>query len=106
MRLPSSRTPNQEDLAYVRWTSNQRRHDRPERPIRTQLGQGRSPATNFQNFGEIDGGPGAEMDMTIIEVAFHDNVQDADLLNDPKVRDQMDARRTRLSWSTSPTSVA
>jgi hypothetical protein len=29
------------------------------------------------------------MDMTIIEVAFHDQVEDADLLNDPKVREQI-----------------
>ena len=30
-------------------------------------------------FGEIDLGANAEMDATIIEVAFHDNVEDAQL---------------------------
>lgn len=51
-----------------------------------------TPATNTDshiNFGEIDLGPSAEMDATIIEVAFHDNVQDNALLRDPKVRDQI-----------------
>src|SRR5205823_6800370 len=41
------------------------------------------------NFGEIDLGNSAEMDATIVEVAFHDNVQDNALLRDPKVRDQI-----------------
>ncbi len=41
------------------------------------------------NFGEIDLGPAAEMDATIIEVAFHDNVDDAPILRDPKGRDQI-----------------
>ncbi len=40
-------------------------------------------------FGEINLGSNAEMDATIIEVAFHDNVQDAQLLRDPRVRDQL-----------------
>ena len=44
-------------------------------------------------FGEIDEGASAEMDMTIIEVAFHDSVEDAELMRDPKVRDQI-ARST------------
>ncbi len=41
------------------------------------------------NFGEIDLGPGAEMDATIAEVAFHDNVSDAEIMRDPKGRDQI-----------------
>jgi len=51
-----------------------------------------TPATNTDshiNFGEIDLGAGAEMDATICEVAYHDNVQDNELLRDPKVRDQI-----------------
>ena len=40
-------------------------------------------------FGEIDLGSSAEMDATIIEVAFHDTVTDNALLRDPKVRDQI-----------------
>lgn len=39
------------------------------------------------NYGELNLGAGAEMDATIIEVAFHDNVQDNLLLRDPKARD-------------------
>jgi hypothetical protein len=49
----------------------------------------RTTHTFTGGFGEIDGGPGAEMDMTIIETAFHDDVQDAELMRDPKVRDQL-----------------
>ena len=49
----------------------------------------RTTHTFTGGFGEIDLGAAAEMDATIIEVAFHDNVQDAALLRDPKVRDQL-----------------
>lgn len=49
----------------------------------------RTTHTFTGGFGEIDGGPGAEMDMTIIETAFHDDIQDAQLMRDPKVRDQL-----------------
>jgi N-acetylmuramoyl-L-alanine amidase len=41
------------------------------------------------DFGEINLGTNAEMDATIIEVAYHDNLQDNALLRDPKVRDQI-----------------
>ncbi|MEX2309021.1 MAG: N-acetylmuramoyl-L-alanine amidase [Pirellulales bacterium] len=42
------------------------------------------------SYGEITNVYAAgEFDATIIEVAFHDNVQDAQLLRDPKVRDQI-----------------
>ena len=41
------------------------------------------------NFGEINLGAGAEMDATIVEVAFHDRIDDGALLRDPKARDQM-----------------
>lgn len=90
---PSERTPNQASLAL--FTGRQINQDMQalnglfEHNWSTRT----SHSTNFQNFGEIDGGPSAEMDMTIIEVAFHDNAQDADLLTDPKVRDQL-ARST------------
>lgn len=86
---PSERTPNQSALALftgrqinqdMQALNGQFEHDWSTRTTHT---------TNFQNFGEIDGGPSAEMDMTIIEVAFHDEAQDADLLADPKVRDQL-----------------
>ncbi len=40
-------------------------------------------------FGELDLGPSAEMDATIIEVAFHDSVEDAAIMRDPKGRDQI-----------------
>jgi hypothetical protein len=41
----------------------------------------------------INGNGAVEMDATIVEVGYHDNVQDAALLRDPKVRDQL-ARST------------
>ena len=44
-------------------------------------------------FGEINLGSGAEMDATIIEVAFHDSVEDAAIMRDPVGRDQI-ARST------------
>jgi hypothetical protein len=53
----------------------------------------RTTHTFTGQFGEIDEGASAEMDMTIIEVAFHDSVEDANLMRDPKVRDQL-ARST------------
>jgi hypothetical protein len=40
-------------------------------------------------FGEIDLGASAEFDATIIETAFHDSVLDAQLMRDPRVRDQL-----------------
>jgi len=89
----SEQTPNQEDLA----TFVGRQINQDMQALNGQFEHNwstrTSHETNFQNFGEIDGGLGAEMDMTIIEVAFHDQVQDADLLTDPKVRDQL-ARST------------
>jgi len=53
----------------------------------------RTTHTYSSQFGEIDLGASAEMDATIIEVGFHDNTQDSQLLRDPKVRDQL-ARST------------
>jgi hypothetical protein len=41
-----------------------------------------------QNFGEIDLGPSAEMDATIIEIAFHDTAADAAIMREPRGRDQ------------------
>ena len=88
----SARTPNQSSLAT--FVGRQINDDMIAlNGLFEHNWQGRSPATNFQNFGEIDGGPNAEMDMTIIETGFHDNVLDAQLMRDPKVRDQM-ARST------------
>jgi hypothetical protein len=46
-------------------------------------------STYTSAFGEINLGSGAEMDATIIEVAFHDDVMDAAILRDPKGRDQI-----------------
>jgi hypothetical protein len=48
-----------------------------------------STHTGTGQFGELNLGGDAEMDATIIEVAFHDNIQDGALLRDPKARDQM-----------------
>ena len=44
-------------------------------------------------FGEIDLGSNAEMDATIIEVGFHDTTLDAQMMRDPRVREQL-ARST------------
>ncbi|MBA3482609.1 MAG: fibronectin type III domain-containing protein, partial [Pirellulales bacterium] len=49
----------------------------------------RTTHTFSGGFGEIDEGASAEMDMTIIEVGFHDSVEDAQLMRDPKVREQL-----------------
>lgn len=53
----------------------------------------RTVHTYTGRFGEIDLRLNAEMDATIIEVAFHDSSLDAQLMRDPKVRDQL-ARST------------
>ena len=47
-----------------------------------------SGITLGSSFGEIDNNRSdGEFDSTIVEVAFHDNVEDAELLRDPKFRD-------------------
>lgn len=50
-------------------------------------------STFTSGFGEINLGAAAEMDATIIEVAFHDSVEDAAIMRDPAGRDQI-ARST------------
>jgi hypothetical protein len=50
-------------------------------------------STYTSQFGEINLGASAEMDATIIEVAFHDDVSDAAIMRDPVGRDQI-ARST------------
>jgi hypothetical protein len=88
----SEATPNQAELAL--YTGRQINQD-----MQALDGQfehnwsSRTTHTLSSGFGEIDGGPGAEMDMTIIEVGFHDNTEDAELMRDPKVREQL-ARST------------
>ncbi|HJS07962.1 MAG TPA: dockerin type I domain-containing protein, partial [Pirellulales bacterium] len=85
-------TPNQASLAL--YTGRQINQD-----MQALNGQfehnwsNRTTHTFTSGFGEIDEGASAEMDMTIIEVGFHDNTQDSQLLRDPKVRDQI-ARST------------
>lgn len=88
----ADRTPHQVDLALytgrqinqdMQALNGQFEHNWSTRTTHTFTGQ----------FGEIDEGASAEMDMTIIEVAFHDSVEDAQLMRDPKVRDQI-ARST------------
>jgi hypothetical protein len=84
----SARTPHQSELAL--YTGRQINLD-----MQSLNGQfehnwsNRTTHTLSASFGEIDAGPGAEMDMTIIETAYHDNVEDAELMRDPKVRDQL-----------------
>lgn len=85
----AQRTPNQELLA----TYTGRQINQDMQALNGQFEHNWSTRTshtyNGINFGEINAGPGAEMDMTIIEVAFHDDNLDADLLTDPKVREQL-----------------
>ena len=74
----------------------------------------RTSHSSSGGFGEIDLGASAEMDATIIEVGFHDNTQDSQLLRDPKVRDQIGRSTYEAvleyfdAWGglTSPTTVA
>lgn len=88
-QTPSDRTPNQQALAL--YTGRQINQDMQALNglFEHNWYSGSSHTFGQKSFGEIDLGQNAEMDATIIEVAFHDSVQDADLLNDPKVRDQL-----------------
>jgi hypothetical protein len=88
----ADQTPHQSDLAlYLGRQINQDmqnlngvfEYDWGTRTIHTYTSQ----------FGEIDLGNSAEMDATIIEVAFHDSVEDAVIMRDPNGRDQL-ARST------------
>ncbi len=88
----SNRTPNQAALAL--YTGRQINQDMQAlNGLFEHNWSNRTTHTFTSTFGEIDGGPLAEMDMTIIETAFHDDIQDAQLMRDPKVRDQL-ARST------------
>lgn len=100
MTLPSVRTPHQSDLAlFTGRQINQDmqalngvfEHNWSNRTTHTY--------TNDDGFGEIsknrltNSSGVVEMDATIIEVAFHTSVEDAQLMRDPEVRDQL-ARST------------
>ena len=89
----SSPTPNQASLAAT--MGNQINRD-----MRALDGSfehdwsTRTTATLAGSYGEISNlWAGGEFDATIVEVAFHDNQRDAELLRDPKARDQI-ARST------------
>ena len=89
----SSPTPNQSGLAtrLARQINVDMRalDGRFEHPWST-----RTAYTLAGSYGEISNArAGGEFDATIIEVAFHDNTEDAALLRDPRVRDQL-ARST------------
>jgi len=84
----SGATPHQADLAL--YTGRQINQDM--QALNGQFEHNwstRTTHTYTSQFGEIDEGASAEMDMTIIETAFHDNLQDAQLMRDPKARDQL-----------------
>lgn len=81
-------TPNQASLAL--YTGRQINQDM--QALNGQFEHNWSTRTTHTfsgGFGEIDEGATAEMDMTIVETAFHDSVEDAQLMRDPKVRDQL-----------------
>ncbi|MGI9457978.1 MAG: fibronectin type III domain-containing protein [Aeoliella sp.] len=85
-------TPNQPELAL--YTGRQINQDMQAlNGLFEHNWSTRTTHTFTGEFGEINEGQSAEMDMTIIETAFHDNSQDAQLMRDPKVRDQL-ARST------------
>ncbi len=85
--FPGSSTTNQARLALL--VATEMDSDMKVLPLeipwvsRSQLAYARSDYA----FGEIRGGSiGYEMDATIIEVAFHDEVSDGKLMRDPKMR--------------------
>jgi hypothetical protein len=95
---PNHPTPNQTQLAT--YTGRQINQDMQALDGTFEHNWGtRTTHTFTSSFGELDvhnltnGSSVVEMDATIIEVAFHDQLQDAELMRDPKVRDQL-ARST------------
>ncbi|MBA3485497.1 MAG: LEPR-XLL domain-containing protein, partial [Pirellulales bacterium] len=81
-------TPNQSSLA----TYTGRQINQDMQALNGQFEHNWSTRTTHTfsgGFGEIDEGASAEMDMTIIETAFHDSAEDAQLMRDPKVREQL-----------------
>jgi hypothetical protein len=81
-------TPHQSDLAL--FTGRQINQDMQALNGKFEHNwSNRTSHSSSGGFGEIDLGASAEMDATIIEVGFHDNTQDSQLLRDPKVRDQI-----------------
>ncbi len=85
----SLRTPNQVNLAIM--MANQINQDMQNLNgvFEYNWTTGTTNTDSHINFGEIDLGPSAEMDATIIEVAFHDDVMDAAIMRDPAGRDQI-----------------
>ncbi|HEY3392310.1 MAG TPA: hypothetical protein VGK58_06370, partial [Lacipirellulaceae bacterium] len=95
---PNHPTPNQTQLAT--YTGRQINQDMQALNGVFEHNWGtRTTHTFTSSFGELDvhnltnSSNVVEMDATIIEVAFHDQLQDAQLMRDPKVRDQL-ARST------------
>ena len=96
--FPGTATPNQLRLAQL--TAAEVNNDLSAitaPPLETRWSNRGANVTYARNdyaFGEIrDDAIGGEMDATIVEVAFHDNLADARLMRDPKVR-QWVARAT------------
>ncbi|HEX2474142.1 MAG TPA: fibronectin type III domain-containing protein [Lacipirellulaceae bacterium] len=95
---PNHPTPNQTQLAT--YTGRQVNQDMQAlNGVFEHAWSTRTTHTFTDSFGELDvhnltnSSSVVEMDATIIEVAFHDQLQDAQLMRDPKVRDQL-ARST------------
>jgi hypothetical protein len=106
-------TPHQSDLAL--FTGRQINQDMQAlNGVFEHNWSTRTSHSSSGGFGEIDLGASAEMDATIIEVGFHDNTQDSQLMRDPKVRDQLGRSTYEAvleyfdAWGglTSPTTVA
>ncbi len=85
----SQRTPNQVALATLMGDQVNQDFQNLNGVFEYDWTTGTTNTDSHINFGEINLGTNAEMDATIVEVAFHDNLQDNALLRDPKVRDQI-----------------
>ncbi|BBO34820.1 N-acetylmuramoyl-L-alanine amidase [Lacipirellula parvula] len=84
----SAATPHQTDLAL--FTGRQINQDlQALNGVFENNWSNRTTHSSSGDFGEIDLGLSAEMDATIIEVGFHDNTLDSQMLRDQKVRDQI-----------------
>ena len=84
----ADRTPHQTDLAL--YLGRQINTDMQALNSQWEYAWNTGTTHTFNGqFGELDLGSAAEMDATIIEVAFHDSVEDAAIMRDPKGRDQI-----------------
>jgi hypothetical protein len=87
-RSDDNKTPNQQRLAYLcAHEVNTDMESIPSPPLEVVWDSNRASEAIAGIYGEINGSAiNQEMDATIIEVGFHDQVDDAKILRDPKGR--------------------